>query len=287
VHEIPPVHLSVAARRRPGGARRFAVSIDELISLKLLPVHPGTGPEGSNMQGSRIKEALITGLFLLAGLAALGYLLGSSAIRFKQFERTVTVKGLAEKEVPADVAVWPIQFTAADNDLVALYAALERDTGRIMRFLEDSGFDASEITVSTPSITDKIAQQYGNETRVELRYTAIQGVTVYSRKPDRVRVAMNRLVELGKQGIVLSGGGYQASTQYLFTKLNDLKPQMIEEATRNARVVAEKFARDSSSRLGKIKSARQGQFTIADRDSSTPYIKNVRVVSTVEYYLSD
>jgi len=112
-------------------------------------------------------------------------------------------------------------------------------------------------------------------------------VTVYTGKPDAVRVAMNKLVELGKQGIVFSGGGYQGGTQYLYTKLNELKPEMIEEATRKAREVAEKFARDSDSRLGKIKSAQQGQFTIEDRDSSTPYIKKVRVVSTVEYYLSD
>jgi hypothetical protein len=239
------------------------------------------------MQGSTIREALVVGVSLFAGLAVLGYLLGSSAIRIKQFERTVTVKGLAEKEVPADVAVWPIQFTGADNDLVALYASLERDTAKIIDFLGASGFEATEISVAAPSITDKMAQQYGDGSRVELRYTAVQGVTVYTNKPDAVRRAMNRLVELGKQGIVLSGGGYQGSTQYLFTKLNDLKPEMIEEATRKARVVAEKFARDSESRLGKIKNARQGQFTISDRDSSTPYLKNVRVVSTVEYYLSD
>jgi hypothetical protein len=239
------------------------------------------------MQGNRVKEFLVLGVFLFAGLAVLGYLLGSSAIRIKQFERTVTVKGLAEKEAPADVAVWPIQFTTADNDLVALYAALERDTAKIIRFLGDSGFDESEISVATPAITDKLAQQYGSGEKAELRYTALQGVTVYTNKPDEVRRAMNKLVELGKQGIVFSGNGYQGSTQYLFTKLNDLKPEMIEEATRKAREVAEKFARDSDSRLGKIKSAQQGQFTISDRDSSTPYIKNIRVVSTVEYYLSD
>jgi len=239
------------------------------------------------MQGSRVREVLVLGVFLFAGLAVLGYLLGSSAIRIKQFERTVTVKGLAEKEVPADVAVWPIQFTAADNDLVALYAALERDTAKIVAFLTSSGFDASEVSVAAPSITDKMAQQYGNTERVELRYTAVQGITVYTNKPDAVRRAMNKLVELGKQGIVFSGGGYQGSTQYLFTRLNELKPDMIEEATRKAREVAEKFARDSASRLGKIRSAQQGQFTISDRDDSTPYIKNVRVVSTVEYYLSD
>ena len=180
------------------------------------------------MQGNRVKEVLVLGVFLFAGFAVLGYLLGSSAMRIKQFERTVTVKGLAEKEAPADVAVWPIQFTAAGNDLVALYATLEHDTAKIIRFLGDSGFDESEISVAAPSITDKMAQQYGNGERAELRYTALQVVTVYTGKPDAVRRAMNRLVELGKQGIVFSGGGYQGSTQYLCTKLNDVKPKMIE-----------------------------------------------------------
>jgi len=239
------------------------------------------------MQRSRVIEAMVLGVLLFAGLAVLGYLLGTSAVRIKQFERTVTVKGLAEQEVPANIAVWPIYFTAADNDLVALYATLQRDTQKIVRFLASSGFDESEISVSAPSITDKMAQQYGNAEQIQLRYTAVQVITVYTSKPDAVRSAMNKLVELGKQGIVFSGGGYQGTTQYLFTKLNDLKPRMVEEATREARAVAEKFAHDSDSRLGKIKNAQQGQFTITDRDSSTPYIKNVRVVSTVEYYLSD
>ena len=239
------------------------------------------------MQRSRVLEAMVLGVLLFAGLAVLGYLLGSSAVRIKQFDRTVTVKGLAEQEVPANVAVWPIHFTAADNDLVALYATLQRDTAKIVHFLASSGFDEPEISVSAPSITDKMAQQYSNAERVQFRYTAVQGITVYTSKPDAVRSAMNKLVELGKQGIVFSGGGYQGTTQYLFTRLNDLKPKMIEEATRKAREVAEKFARDSDSQLGKIKNARQGQFTITDRDSSTAYIKRVRVVSTVEYYLSD
>jgi hypothetical protein len=98
---------------------------------------------------------------------------------------------------------------------------------------------------------------------------------------------MERLVDLGKQGIAISGENYQSKTVFEFTKLNDLKPVMIEEATKNARAVAEKFAQDSKSRLGKIKSASQGQFSIEDRDSGTHHIKKVRVVSTVEYYLSD
>ena len=112
-------------------------------------------------------------------------------------------------------------------------------------------------------------------------------ITVYSKNVDMVRQAMSSVIELGKQGVAISGQNYQNQTQFNFSGLNDIKPQMIEEATRNARLVAERFAADSKSRLGKIKSARQGQFSILDRDATTPHIKNVRVVSTVEYYLSD
>ena len=112
-------------------------------------------------------------------------------------------------------------------------------------------------------------------------------LTVYSQNVDKIREAMNRLVELGKQGIAFVRQGYQAQTEFIFTKLNDIKPEMIEEATKNAREVAEKFARDSNSSLGKIKKANQGQFSIGNRDNNTPYIKKVRVVSTIEYYLSD
>ncbi len=235
------------------------------------------------------KSSWILGAFIFAGLAALGYLLGSSAVRFRELERVVSVKGLSEREFPADVAVWPIRFTAAGNDLTALYAALEEDTKRVTDFLTAAGFSTSEITTGAPIVTDKLAQQYGNNEKVQLRYSARQTVTVYSNKIDSVRNSQNKIAELGKKGIAFSGEEYQPQqqTQFLFTKLNDVKPTMIEEATHKAREVAEKFASDSRSRLGRIKSATQGQFTIEDRDTNTPYIKRVRIVSTVDYYLSD
>ena len=232
------------------------------------------------------RSSFVLGLFAAIGLTALGYTLGSSLIRFREFERTVSVKGLSEREAKADIALWPIHFAAANNDLAALYSKLEADTKQIVAFLTANGFDKSEITVSAPGITDKMAQNFGNQTNIGLRYTAGQTVTVYSNKIDLVRSATTGLAELGKKGIAFGGDQYP-QTEYLFTRLNDVKPAMIEEATRKAREVAEKFANDSNSRLGKIKSANQGQFTVTDRDSNTPYIKNIRVVSTVEYYLSD
>jgi hypothetical protein len=233
-----------------------------------------------------VKASIVLGLLIAIGLGVLGYELGSSAIRFKEYERVVSVKGLAEREVPANIAIWPINFSGADADLTALYSKLEGDAARIIAFLGSKGFEPDEITVAAPDVTDKLAQRYGSGEQVQLRYTASQSITVYSGRIELVRGAQNDLAELGKQGIAFGGDGYQR-TEFLFTELNDIKPEMIEEATRKAREVAEKFAADSNSRLGKIRTANQGQFTVSDRDMNTPHIKNVRVVSTIEYYLSD
>jgi len=238
-------------------------------------------------RSTSVASALVLGIFMLAGLAALGYLLGKAAIDFRQMERTVTVKGLAEREYPADVVIWPLQFTEASNDLGALYTRLDDNTGKIRAFLRANSVQPAEISVSPPAIVDKSAQPYSSGGGNEFRYTATQTVTVYSTQVENVRGLMNELGELGREGIVFTGNDYMARTEYLFNRLNDIKPEMIEEATTKAREVAEKFAADSNSQLGKIKTASQGQFTINDRDSNNPHIKNVRVVSTVEYYLSD
>jgi uncharacterized protein len=232
------------------------------------------------------KSAFILGAFIFAGMVVSGWLVASSAIRFKEFERVVSVKGLSEREVPADVAVWPIRFSAASNDLGGLYASMERNTSEIVAFLEAAGFAQAEVTTAAPIVTDKYAERYGAE-NVSLRYTAQQTITVYSAKIDLVRRSQGRMAELGKKGIAFGGDEYNQKATYLFTKLNEIKPAMVQEATRNARAVAEQFAADSNSRIGKLKSANQGQFAIEDRDSNTPYLKKVRVVSTVDYYLSD
>lgn len=239
------------------------------------------------MEQRKNGNAFVLGFFIFLGLSVLGYLLGSSAIKFKEYERSVTAKGLSEREYPADIVIWPIQFTEASNELQGLYGSLENSTADIRKFLAGRGIDQAEITVSPPSITDKSAQQYGNTQEPAFRYTALQTVTVYSGKIDLVRAAMDGLSELGKLGIVFTGGDYQFQTEYIFTRLNEIKPEMIHEATTKAREVATKFAEDSQSRLGKIKNASQGQFTIEPRDRNNPHIKKIRVVSTVEYYLAD
>jgi hypothetical protein len=241
----------------------------------------------TSSSGSSRFSALILGGLLAAGLALLGMQLADGLLRFKQTERTVQVKGLAEREVPADTAIWPIRFESASDDLAALYRTLEQQAEQIKSFLEQAGFDSADISRSAPAITDRRAQAYGNPTAQDLRYAGSANVTLYTREVERVRAAMHRLTELGRQGIAISGQDYNTRTEFLFTALNDIKPAMIEEATRNAREVAARFAEDSASRLGKIRTASQGLFSIQDRDSNTPHIKKVRVVSTIEYYLVD
>ena len=223
-------------------------------------------------------SSLIQGICIIIGLSSLGYLLGHAAIQYKELERTVTVKGLSEREYKADIVIWPIQFNIAGNDLEKVYDEIDNNTAKIKAFLEKSGIGANEISFSSPSIIDKSAQQYGNDNQAKFRYAATQTVTVYSKNIDLVRRVMENMSDLGKQGIVFTGNNYQAQTEYLFTRLNEVKP---------AREVAEKFASDSKSTLGKIKTASQGQFSISERDKNNPQIKKVRVVSTVTYYLSD
>lgn len=233
------------------------------------------------------SSAFILGLFVFLGLAVLGYFLADAAIRYKEYERTVTVKGLAEQEHPADIVIWPVQFTIANNDLPELYDAIEKSTDKIRKYLETNGIAPSEITLTSPAITDKSAQSYGNAQQAEFRYSAVQVVTVYSQNIDQVQRVMKGLPQLGKQGIAFTGGNYETRPEYIFASLNDIKPDMIEQATTKAREVATKFANDSGSKLGKIKRASQGQFSITGRDKNNPHIKRIRVVSTVEYYLSD
>jgi hypothetical protein len=237
--------------------------------------------------GDRLAgAALVLGALLCAGLIGLGWKLSSGILHIKALDRTVTVKGLSEREVPADIAIWPIRFNEAGNDLNQLASALQQKNNMIIEFLRQKGFADAEISTSVPSITDRQAQGWSDADR-GLRYAGTSTITVYTQNVDLVRGAMNEAVELGKAGIAVTAQDYEAKTEFLYTKLNEIKPAMIEEATRNAREVAEKFAVDSQSTLGRIKTASQGQFSIENRDSNTPHIKKVRVVSTVEYYLSD
>jgi hypothetical protein len=239
------------------------------------------------MNNKPVYSAILLGGFVCIGLMALGYQISKGIIHIKSLDRTVTVKGLSEREVPADIAIWPITFQEAGNDLNGLFSSIQQKNALVVDYLQNLGFKTEEISVSPPGILDKQAAGYSGSDTFKFRYSGDSTITVYSENVGNIREAMNRLVELGKQGIAFARQGYQTQTEFIFTKLNDIKPEMVEEATKNAREVAEKFARDSNSTLGKIKRASQGQFSIGNRDNNTPYIKKVRVVSTIEYYLSD
>ena len=232
-------------------------------------------------------ESLIIGTSIVIGLFLLGATLGKSIVEYKSLDRTVVVKGLAEKEVNADIVIWNITYLRASNNLEDLYVNLDDDTQKILSFLKKNGFSDDELSPTAPKIVDKIAQSYGGEQKIQFRYSGVGTLTLYSSQIDKARKSMRDITALGKAGITFGSNTYENKTQYIFTKLNEIKPQMIKEATSNARVSAQTFASDSGSSLGKIKSARQGQFSIRPRDTNTPYIKRVRIVSTIEYYLED
>jgi len=225
-------------------------------------------------------------LILAVALVIMGLLLKKGLDGFSGRERTVNVKGLSEMEVPADKVTWPLVFKELGNDLQDLYVRINRNNLTVISFLKENGITDEEISVNAPEIIDMSAERYSTSPP-PYRYNVTSVITVSSGKVDLVRELISDQGELLKQGIAITGGEYRYNTVYSYIGLNDIKPRMIEEATRNARTAAVKFAQDSDSKLGKIKNAYQGQFSITDRDENTPYIKKIRVVTTINYYLKD
>ncbi len=237
-------------------------------------------------QNGQVAAALVLGLCLALGLALGGFLLARGLFAARAADRFVTVKGLAEREMPADLALWPIVFTNSGNDLSALQEQVEADAGRIRAFLGRYGFSDEETSLSAPRVTDFRSPQYGNQEGPQERYQVESTLTVRSGRIDDVRRAIESSGELVRAGVALIRS-YEYNTQYLFTALGDVKPEMIAQATRDARRAAEQFAEDSGSEVGGIRRAQQGYFSIEDRDLYSPEVKKVRVVTTVEYFLED
>ena len=232
------------------------------------------------------KGKFYSGLFIMVGLVVLGMMFPRAVEKYRSYDRTVNVKGLCEKEVKADKVIWPVVYKVMANDIQSIYDQTDRSNETIVDFLKAGGIEVSEITVSVPQISDKFANEYGNNDRA-YRYIATNVITVYTDKVDDVLSLMSKQSDLLKKGIVTGGNNWENPVEFKYEGLNEIKPAMIEEATMNAREAAEKFAKDSDSRLGKIKTANQGTFTIENRDSNTPYIKKVRVVTSVTYYLKN
>ena len=226
----------------------------------------------------------------MACILALGMIIMGESVRlgiksFAEGHRKVVVKGLSEREVAADKVTWPLSYKELGNDPVSMYATLAEKNQKIVDFLKAGGIQENEISVNPPTIRDRQADNYGNEI-MNFRYKATSVITVTSTNVDKVRELMNRQTELMRQGVPIISEEYGENTiEYSFTGLNNIKPEMVEEATKNARITAEKFAQDSNSKLGKICNASQGQFSIESRDANTPYIKRIRVVNTIEYSL--
>jgi hypothetical protein len=228
-----------------------------------------------------------------AGIAVAGWFVGNGFFRGRATDRYVTVKGVSEQEVIADIALWPLRFVATDDDLNKAQMRIEESHTRILSFLKRHGIDPEAAEVQKLEVTDLLANPYRSGP-AESRYIIAQTVMVRTNEPALIETASQHLGELVEGGVVLSSqGGYNTGPTYLFTKLSDLKPDMIADATARARRAAEQFAIDSGSRIGKIRRANQGLFVILPRDKAPGIMeggqidKTVRVVSTIEYYLKD
>lgn len=228
----------------------------------------------------------LSALLIASSIAFLGLCIRWGIEDFVNKDRIVTVKGLSEKEVEADKVTWPIPTKELGNDLPELYSRINATTAKVKAFLKQNGIKDSEISTGAPSVIDLNADQYNNNIRA-YRYNITSIITVTSKNVKLVRSIMARQGELLKQGVAVVDGGYDNRTSYEYVAFQKMKPQMMEEAIRNAETTAMQFAKNSNSNISKIVRADQGQFSIDDRDPNTPYIKKVRVVTTVTYSLKD
>lgn len=228
----------------------------------------------------------LAGLLLCAGLIVLGIFLRYGLTHIADSKRTVTVRGLCEKEVKANKVTWPIVSKEVGNYLPSIFTNIENTNSLIVKFLKENGIEESEISINPPAIIDLQADRYSYNQN-PYRYNVTNVVVVTSNKVDKINELIKKQAEFLKQGIAIVAGDYQYQTIYEYTDLNSIKPEMIAEATMNARAAADKFAEDSGSKVGRIQTASQGQFSIEDRDQYTPYIKKIRVVSSLIYYLED
>ena len=241
-----------------------------------------------------MDRGIVRALILALGLTLGGLLIGQGLARARSADRFVTVKGISEREVAADVAVWPLRLVTAGNDLGATHAELQRHVARVRTFLDAQGIDTSQISLQGFVVTDALANPYAQSERVASRYVIRQTVLVRSSDPQRVLAASQRVADLVNAGVIISSGEEYGpgGPTFIFTQLNALKPEMLAESTARARESAQQFARDAQSGLGSIRRANQGIFEILPRapgpgmTEESQLLKTVRVVSTVEYFLN-
>lgn len=230
---------------------------------------------------SRRVSLLFSALLLSIGMAAAGFFIGDGISNRSSGRRIISVKGLSEREVAASVATWTIGYNATGNDLDQINKKLGDSTKAVIAFLKERGFDEKEVAVQPPSIIDTSMEQREKDVPPPpQRFSANQSVLLRTTKVDAIKPALASAANLMISGVFLSG---KSQPNYIFNQLNEIKPGMIQEATKNARIAADQFARDSQINLGKLRNASQGWFQVEDRDAATPERKRVRVVVDVEY----
>src|SRR6476620_1977634 len=234
-----------------------------------------------------MRNGAVAALLLALGLTAGGYLVGRGLYAARASDRYVTERVFSEREVKANLAMWPIVFNATGNDLAGVQASLDASAKKIAAFLQEKGFPATDYTLSSPRVTDREAQEgRARADRPIDRYVAEQTMTLRSPRVEAVKAAIQRSGDLIREDVALVRS-YEYTTTFLYTALDEIKPAMIAEATKDARKAAEQFAHDSNSRVGGIRNAQQGYFDIQDRDAFSPEFKKVRVVTTIQYFLTE
>ena len=226
------------------------------------------------------ENRIISSALIAVGILCLGWFIKAGIDNFANKDRRVTVKGLAEREVPADKVTWSIGTKVTGNDLPMLYESINIQTDKIKKFLRQNGLEEKEITVNPPSISDLEAREWGDNSK-NFRYIVTTTITVATSKVTEVNKAIFKQAELLKQGVAIEN----SHADYEYASFQQMKPEMM--AINNAQKTAEQFAESSQSELGQIQTAGQGQFEIEDRDQNTPYIKKLRVVTTLVYSLKD
>jgi hypothetical protein len=242
----------------------------------------------------------LLGVLLAVGLIGGGWTLGTQIKATRLGDRYVSVRGLAERNVKSDLAIWPIDYKEAGDDLPSLYSKTEADRKVILQFLNQQSIQSSEIELGVVRVVDNQANEYGGANRAPHRYIIEQQITVMTSRVDQIAAAAQKTMSLVQQGIVLNSNPGQG-VAFKFTRLNSIKPDMITEATQNARAAANRFALDSGSTVGSIRQANQGIFSILPANSGgdtgepsggayesnadSSLMKTVRLVTFVEYYL--
>jgi hypothetical protein len=234
--------------------------------------------------GSLRISPILSALLIALGLTAAGYFVGQGIAERNTGRRMISVKGLSEREVPASVATWTIGYSANGNELGEINKKLAESTKAVTAFLKEAGFAETDMAVQPPSLQDTSMEQREKDVPPPPeRYKAFQSVLLRTSKVDLIKPALASASNLMVSGVLLSG---KSEPTYIFNELNNIKPEMIQEATKNARIAAEQFSRDSQTTLGKLRNASQGWFQVENRDAATPERKVVRVVVDVEYEIN-